>query len=169
MAQGGLSLRVQGGVQLKQLSADLRQAGRGDLSRKMRRNIRVAARPVMADLRTAIMNVQVSSDKGGRVRPDTDTQLRSRIARAIEVRTTTRGIRLVVNAKRVGAYGTTLPKYMDATITVYRRWRHPVFGHDVWVAQTGQPWWFTTINRHATTFRRAVLDALDETIRELAR
>lgn len=169
MADGHVSLRVQGGMELRRLSADLKRAGRGDLTRKMRRNIRNAARPVEADLRSAVMSVQVASSRHGLARPDTDTQLRQRIAAAIGTSITSKGVRIRVNANRVGDYGAALPKYLDASIRGYTRWRHPVFGHDVWVEQRGQPWFFNTINRHATDFRRAVLDALDDIARELAR
>lgn len=173
MATATLSVPIVGsgqlGDRLQRLSDELEAAGRGDLVRKMRRHIRVAANPVMADLRRAVMHVEVASSKNGMARPHADTQLRARIARAIEVRTTRRGIKLVVNARKVGAYGETLPKYLDATITMYRRWRVRVFGRDIWVTQYGQPWWFVTITQRAPTIRRAVLQGLDEFARELAR
>lgn len=173
MAEAGLSVPIVGsvqvGIRLRRLSEQLGESGRRDLTRKMRRNIRVAASPVMADLRRAVMGVQVSSSKKGLARPNTDTQLRSRIAGAIGARIIWKGIRLVVNPRRVGSYGAALPKYLDASITGYVRWRHPVLGHDVWVEQRGQPWWFKTIDRHTNDFRRAVLDGLDEFARELAR
>jgi hypothetical protein len=165
---GNLTLRVQGGVELRRLAEDLRTAGRKDLTAMMRRNIRAAGRPVMADLRTAIMSTQVTTNRGGHVRPDTDTHLRQRIADALTVSNTRNGIRIVVSARRVGPYGASLPKYLDATIKTYVRWRHKVFGReDVWVEQRGQPWFFNTINRHSTDFRKAVLAAVDEIARIL--
>jgi hypothetical protein len=171
MADGSVSLRVQGGVQIRELSAKLKEAGRGDLTRKMRANIRKEANPVIADLRRAVMSVQVASlppnDRGGRGRPDRDTGLRRRVASALTTSVTAKGVRIVVSARRVGNYGAALPKYLDASLPKYQIWRHPVFGRGVWVAQRGQPWFFETIMRHATDFRKAVLAALDETARKL--
>lgn len=166
-ASGGLTLRLQGGEAIKRLQADIRKAQRADLDRMMRRNIRTAARPVIADLRSTVLSIQVSSSRGGVARPDTDTQLRQRIARAVSVSTTRKGVRIVVPGRRIGSYGAALSKYLDTTIKGYARWRHPVFGHDVWAEQRGQPWFFNTINRHATDFRRAVLAAVDEIARIL--
>jgi hypothetical protein len=171
MPRGAVSLRVQGGLALKELSADLKAQGRGELSRKMRANVRSAGAPVVADLRRAVMAVQVESDRGGYARPDEDRGLRLAVAKALAISITQKGIRIRVNEKRVDpVYGRSLPRYLDASLKKYQRWRHPVFGNsDVWVEQTGQPWFFVTILRHADDFRRAVLRAVDDTIRELRR
>jgi hypothetical protein len=157
-----LTLRIKGGLELKRLQEDLKKAERADLDRMLRRNVRAAAKPVIAELRTAVMNTHVSSSREGHARPDKDTQLRARIARAVTTSLTRKGVRIVVPGRRVGPYGAALSKYLDASITGYVRWRHPVFGHDVWVEQHGQPWFFNTIERHATDFRLAVLAAVDE-------
>ncbi len=159
------------GGELKRLEQRIALLGRGGLQKKMRKNIRVAARPVIADLRSAVMAVDVSSSKGGVARPDNSTGLRTRISKALTVATTKRGIRIRVPAGKIGSHGYSLPRYLDADLNKYKRWRHPVFGrieHE-WVEQRGQPWFFTTIRRHYPTFRRAVLDAMAEAERELTR
>ena len=144
--------------------------GRRDLQKKMRRNIRTAARPVIADLRSAVMAVDVKSSQGGTARPDNSTGLRARVGGALMVRTGKRGIRIRVDAKKVGEHGRSLPRYLDADLNRYKRWAHRVFGdRDVWVAQQGEPWFFTTIRQHYPTFRRAVLNAMAEAERELTR
>lgn len=171
MARGaGFSVQVgiRGGEQFREVSRALRKAGRGDLQKNLRRNIRAAARPVEADLRAAVMRVRVTSDKGGAVRPDLSTGLRARTARAIGTSVTQRGVRIKVNEKKIGPYGRSLPRYLDGTIAKYRRWRHPVFGQEtVWVEQQGSAWFFSTIRSRAGTFQRAILAAMDETTRDL--
>jgi hypothetical protein len=170
-----VELRIDAGLQMRKVSEQLKAQGRGDLERKMRRNVRRAAQPVVADLRRAVLGVQVQSEKGGRVRPDRSTGLRARVAGSLTTSVTRRGVRIKANAKRVapGGYGSSLPKYLDADISGFRSWRHPVFGRrdnpNDWQVQTGQPWFFRTLARHENTFRRAVLGALDDTIRELER
>lgn len=37
----------------------------------------------------------------------------------------------------------------------------------VWTEQSGSGWFFLTMQRRAPTFQRAVLDAMDDTAREL--
>lgn len=160
---------TQSSPQLDRLLRRLKDEGRGDLERRMRRNIRTAARPVVADLRRAVMAVEVTSSRGGAAPPVRSTGLRARVAAAVTVSTTRRGVRIRVPAGRVGDHGRSLPRYLDADLERYRRWRHPVFGdrEREWVQQRGQPWFFTTIHRHNQTLRRAVVAAIDEAAREL--
>lgn len=173
-----IDIRVAGGIELRKLLRDLKQQARGDLARKLRRNIRRAADPVVTDLRGAVMRVDVTADPPGR-RPGrayrNRPHLRAKVAAAIGVTITQKGVRIRVNANKVGPYGSALSKYLDAEIAQYRRWRHPVFGRvtrggdEVWAVQHGQPWFFNTIEGHVDDFRRAVLDAIDEVRDELAR
>jgi len=166
MAAGHVSLRVQGGLQLHSLVADLKKAERADLSRKMRRNVRTAAKPVIADVRSAVLGIHMSPPRKG---PAGHTGLRARAGNALTTSITGKGVRILVSARKFGDYGTTLPKYMDGEMPGYGRWRHPVYGNtNVWADQKGQPWFFVTIRQHATDFRKAVLAALDEIIDILA-
>jgi hypothetical protein len=154
------------GQQLEKLSARIAQAGRGELQRKMRRNIRQAADPAVRDLRRAVMGVEVASTRGGTAPPDNSTRLRGRIADAIGVQTTTNTVAVRVNGRLVDpTYGSSLVRGMAGQ----GRWRHPVFGRDVWTQQQGQPWFYQTMQHHEVAFRRAVEQAMAETARELAR
>lgn len=55
---------------------------------------------------------------------------------------------------------------------MHRTWnkptfRHPVFGNrDAWVSQSGNPYFGSTIARHADEARAAVVEALDEAVKE---
>jgi hypothetical protein len=164
-----LSMRgssVDAGKQLQELSAKLRTVGHDGLMRKLRRNIRVAGGPVIADLQGKVQAVKVTPGrKGG---SPSDSHLRERVANALTTSVTDRRVRIMVNGRKVGPSGDALAKYLDGTDKRYKRWRHPVYGHrDRWGEQTGQPWFYKTITQHSSDFRRAVLAAMDETAREL--
>lgn len=168
MARGSIDMSVRGYEQFRELSKALKQAGAGDLQRNLRRNLRAAGRPTEVALRAAVMRVQVTSSRGGTARPDRSTGLRQRVAAAVGTSVTQNGIRVRVNAAKVGPYGRSLPRYLDGSLARYSRWRHPVFGQPtVWSEQSGSAWFFATVQSRAGTFQRAVLDAMDETTREL--
>lgn len=169
---------VQGGEELRELSRKLKAQGRGDLQKKLRRNIREAGKPVVADMRSAVMGVKVTSSKGGTARPDRSTGLRARTARAIGISQTRKGIRIRVSANKFGPYGVTLPRYLDADAGPrWKRWRSPIF----WPGpigtapakrvkqQMGSPYFFSTIRKHRAAFRRAVFEAMEQAAKELTR
>jgi hypothetical protein len=166
---------VQGEEQFARLAAALEEAAGGKLTRRAREQLRVAARPTLAQLKEAALAVKVYSPKGGHVPPDYSRQLRARVANATGTRTTLRGVRFIVDSTKVlepgqeAIYGATLPRYLDATLPGYIRWRHPVFGRDdiPWQQQRGQPWFFATINRHERRYRDAVGRAVDRVLNEL--
>lgn len=162
---------IEGAERFRDLSKRLKEAGRGDLQKRLRRELKQAAKPTEAALRAAVMRVEVKSSQGGTARPDRSTNLRARIARSIGTSVTQRGIRIKARENRIGPYGASLARYLDATIRSKRRWRHPVFqqqGRDTaYVDQFGQPWFFTTINTHRRDYRRAIFRVMDEIEDEL--
>lgn len=145
-----------------------------NLEAKLRRNLRNAAQPVIADLRAEVMSVDVQSSRGGAARPSYSRGLRASIARQVRVSVAFRGVRFTVQSEGLGAqwgpYGPALVKYLDGELPGYRNWRHPVFGQeDVWEVQYGRPWFFETIRRHAANFELACAEAMVEVIQEAAR
>lgn len=184
MARAPVFVSIEGAAQLKELSARLKKADRNDLQKALRANIKEAGKPIVSELRTAVMGVKVTrgddpfarrtARTGIAPRRSTtrwgqrSTGLRTRTARSIAISQTRKGIRIRVSATRMGPYGGSLPRYMDAELNRYKNWRHPVFGNpEVWVAQRGSPWFLVTIRNHRTQFRKAVFDAMDETGRRL--
>lgn len=174
MAEGEIEvrLRTDGEAEFRALAQRLRQAAAGELERKLRRNLRAAGRPVVSDLRAAVMRVNVTSSRGGMAHPSYSRNLRQRIASAIRVSVAFAGIRFAVQGSAVGdgKYGFTLPKYMDGELPMYKNWRHPVFGNEnVWEVQYGQPWFFVTIREHAADFEEACVAAINEIVMEIGR
>lgn len=162
---------VQGAQQLEALSRRLKDAGRGDLQKQLRREIREAGKPVIADIRQAVMNVDVKSTPGGVAPPDRSTNLRARTAAATGLSVTQRGIRIRVRGAKVDPRYPSLVKYLDGSFGKYGRWRHPVF----WpgrigtapanrvVQQSGEAYFFVTILRHRRQFRHACFTAIRKT------
>lgn len=179
MAKGLILVQAEGGRELKELNRRMKNAGDGKaLKRRLRQEIKDAGDPVVQDLRAAVRRVNVTSSQGGTARPDRSTGLRRRVARATGLSITTSGIRIRVSPKKVSrgqsatgkSYGDTLPKYLDASVGRYDRWRHPVFfpgsiseapSRRV-VQQEGQPWFFPTITKHRSDFRSAVFAAMED-------
>lgn len=153
---------VQGAKRLDRLSKNLKQAGRRDLQRELRREIRAEGKPVVTELRRAVMGVDVSSSEGGTAPPDTSTGLRAKVAKATGLSVTAKGIRFRVSGKRLGDFPGAA-KYLEA-VGRYARWRHPVFGNrDAWVEQSGEPWFYPTIRKNAGAFRHACHRAMEKT------
>lgn len=182
----GWEVSTKGAQQIRELSVRIKDAGDKGMMRKFRRQIRTAGDPCVQELRSAVMGVKVTRGNddfarrtkrtGIAPRQSTtrwgprSTGLRSRVASSIGVSQTKKGIRIRASATKIGPYGASLAKYLDGTLPGRRDWRHPVFGdREVWVTQHGSPWFFTTINKHRTAFRKAVFDVLNETAEELKR
>ena len=163
------------GTQMGDLSRRFKDHSDGaEMRRNLRKRIRAAAKPVEADIRAAVMGVSVTSSKGGNAPPNDSTQLRARVAKAVTTRITARGVRIEVSSRRFKGEGNPkhrmrLPKYLSGELKSYNRWRHPVFGNrENWVEQTGSPYFFVTIHKHRTDFRRAVGDAIRDTLEQIA-
>lgn len=173
MAKGDMEIRLftDGEAEFRDLSRALRKAAAGDLEKKMRANLRKAAQPVLAELRVAVMGVQVSSSKGGQAPPSYSRQLRRRVAAAMRISVAFSGVRFAVQASVIGEgkYSGALAKYLDGELPMYRNWRHPVFGRDVWVTQHGSPYFFVTIRAHAADFEEACVEAVNEIVDEIGR
>lgn len=160
---------VDGAQRLKKLSKELKDAGRKDLRTQLRREIKDAGKPVVADVKRAALAVDVSSSQGGTARPDKSTGLRARVAKATGLSITARGIRIRVSGKKMGDQK-NLAKYLDASLGRYTRWRHPVFGNrNNWVEQRGDPFFFATIRKHTRDFRAACSEAMDKVADEIRR
>lgn len=190
MVTGSILVSAQGAHDLHKIGRRLQEAGRDDLRKILRKHIRDAGKPVVADLKRAVMGVNVtrsddpfareSARTGVPYRRSTSrwgrrsTGLRMRVAAATGLSQTRKGVRIRVSEKRFGgreAYSLTLPRYLDTEAArKYRHWRHPVYGNrEVWVEQRGEPWFFVTIAKHQTRFRNAIADGIAEMERELDR
>ena len=160
-------MQTDGAQKYREAARRLRKAGRGDLQRRMTKEIRTAGQPALAALRAAWMTVEVESSKGGNARPDKATGLRRRAARASRIQAQQRGIRIYTSGAKVDPKYPSLVTYLNG-FPRRRPWRHPVFGNrNNWVAQRGQEVFYPTLKAFAPEWRRGVMKAIEETLREI--
>lgn len=143
----------------------LKAQGRGDLQRKLTKAVRKEGQPALAAVREAWMGIEVESSKGGTAPPDRSTQLRARTARATRIQTRQTGIRIAVRAAAVDARYPSLVFYLNGK----GRWRHPVFNRRSapWQSQTGTEVFFPTLIEFAPAWRREIVKAMEEIVREI--
>lgn len=115
------------------------------LRKSLRPAIRAAAQPIVSDARQR-------------------ASWSTRIPGAIKVSQTfsgrRAGVRIVVSSRRAPharAY---------EGIGGQRVFRHPVFGHDVWVGQQTRPFLIPAVQAHAGTVRTAIAETVDRVVRE---
>jgi hypothetical protein len=173
----GVGIKVANAQSYRQLAKDLRQAGRTDLRKALRRKISEAGKPVLADVKAAVREIPVTSRGGGtgarrrhnverattaRAKASASRRragLRATIASATKLQITVKGVRFVVQSSKLPADQQSLPRHLDSE----KGWRHPVFGdRDNWVHEQGRPYFAVTIKKRAPVFRKAILEGMEE-------
>lgn len=135
------------------LSKALKHAGRTELRKELNRGIRVAAKPIVPEVRAEAL--RRLPKRGGLAR-----QVAKEPAR-VQTRTgRDPGVRVVVGRKRGGARQANRGEI-----------RHPVFGdRGRWVTQRVQPGWFDDpAERSAPRIKRAVQGAMQDIVDEIVR
>lgn len=132
--------------------ASVLSGGGRTIPRQLQKDLRQAARPMVRDMQSAIINVGMTVE----VRTGTAVGLRgsggglrAAIAGAVRVRPTSVGAIVDVDTGSLGDRE-NLPALIDGQ----GRWRHPVLGNrNAWVTQWANPTgWFTrTAQRHGAT------------------
>lgn len=149
------TFKVSGSDDLRDLAADLKRAGHVELRKSMQKHLREAIKPIVPELRAAILGLP-SSGKG-------HTGLRSSIARGVQAKVSVAGprvgVRLRVDPRLLAGSAKSLPKRLDGI----GRWRHPVFGHDRWVTQPSHPYFYRTLLPHKDRVQAEVRKVLDDT------
>lgn len=150
-------VKVAGQDEFNRLSRRLKEAGRGDLRRRMIREIRKAGDPALQATKAAWMGVEVTSTQGG----GSSSGLRGRVAAATRISVLGSGIRIRVEPGQVDpTYGKALSYGLDGL----GRWRHPVFGNrENWTQQAGQEVFYKTLERFEPRWRAGIEKAMDET------
>lgn len=125
-----------------------------NLAKQLRKDLRVAAKPVVADVKREVKAIPTTGKYGSGVRAKTARGVGLRISAAKRG-----GAVTIVTADRA------LPPRQKAMSRLLnqKRWRRPVGKtRQRWVWQTSQPYFETSILRHQVALRRAVEDALDK-------
>ncbi|MFJ2719366.1 hypothetical protein [Streptomyces sp. NPDC087437] len=156
----GLELRTS--KDLKRIAAELRRMDNPEMKKRFNRELRQAAKPMVPAVRKAIRQIPSK-------RRYTASGLRGRMSKAtkLEVRTTGKdaGVRIRVDGRKMPNKEKSLQSYMEG---VKPRWRHPVFGHDVWVQQPSRPYFFKTVDQLGRQTRQNVNRAIDQVARDIS-
>lgn len=163
-----LEIQVRGAEKLRLMADALRKADREDLRRGLDRAIRRAAKPTVADIRDSAANISTRGVARPGAKhpfrgPSTPKGLRRKIAAAVTADVSTAGenarVSFRVRTSRLAPGIQVMPRKFDEGGT----FRHPVMGNrDVWVDQTGDPWFWPPIRDHLGTFRAEIDVALDD-------
>lgn len=156
------SLTMRTGADLKRISKELRRMNDKEIKKRFTREMRAAAKPIVPAVRTAIRNIP--SKRGYSA-----DGLRGRMAAAtkLEVRTVGKdaGVRIRVDGRKMPDKQKALQSYMEG---VKPRWRHPVFGHDVWVQQRSHPYFFRTVDPLAARTQVQIFKAIDQVGKDIS-
>lgn len=167
MPSAAVWIKADGAQKYRAVARRLREAGRRDLQRKLTRAIRREGGPALQAVRAAWLTVDVSSTRGGTARPDRDTGLRQRVARATRIQVLQSGIRITVAGRRVDPNYPSLVFYLNG-FPRGRSWRHPVFGdRNNWQTQRGQEVFHPTLRRFEPAWRAGIIRAMEEIVAEI--
>lgn len=152
-----MDIQVEGAEQYKQLAKRLRRAGERDLLKQLNRSIRTTTKPLLAAQKRSVKALPSRGPK--------HTRLRARTAGATRLQVRSGGTRVGV-ALRVGRRADLglLPRYMNRG-----KWRHRVYGMNVWVTQRMPKDWFDRpAKKGARVVRRGLVRALDDVADKIA-
>lgn len=159
---GGLSFTVEQ-EDLRRVAKAIRAEEDGkQLRKELIAEIKEVLTPPLGEVRAAVLSMET----GGL--PHEGEPLRTAIANQtiIEVRTGGKATGASIKAKRKGMPRgfANAPKWTNRT-----KWRHPVYGRDVYVDQVGKPRWFDeTIREHRQEFRSKVARVIQSMARRIA-
>ncbi|MEW2300280.1 hypothetical protein AB0958_09895 [Streptomyces sp. NPDC006655] len=149
------------GRDLKRISRELRAMDDKEIKKRFRKELRAAAAPMVPAVRAAIR--QIPSKRGYSA-----DGLRARMAAAtkLEVRTVGKdaGVRIRVDGRKMPDKQKALQSYMEGL----KRWRHPVFGSDVWVQQKPHPYFFRTVDPMGARTRVKVITVIDQVAKDIS-
>lgn len=157
-------IKIHGQDKYKRLAKALREAGRGDLQRKLTREIRRQGDPALTAVKAAWLGIDVTPPAGDAGK---STGLRQRVSDATRISILGNGIRIRVEGRRVDPrYGRSLAYYLNG---LGKRWRHPLFGdRDQWYQQQGQEVFFKTLTEYENKWRAGIEKAMEATAREIS-
>lgn len=162
-----MQVRIESGSDLRRVHRNLSRMANGkQLRKRFVKEVRAELRPVAAEVKGAYRS---APSKGGRRRPAGRVPLRRALARATttQVRTTGRDVGIVLRVD-----GRKMPEGLGGVPAMYeqrRRWRHPVFGQDVWVTQDSRPTFDRIVPARASRVRRRVKGLADELARDMTK
>lgn len=156
------SIGLRHGNDLRRISRELRAQGDGQVTKKFRKELRAAARPLVPKVRASIRQIPSK-------RSYSASGLRGQLAKAtrLEVKTSGKsaGVAIRVDGRKMPSHMKSLPSMAEGK----KRWRHPVFGNrDVWVNQTPHPYFYDVVRAAGPASRKAVNRVLRDITKEIS-
>jgi hypothetical protein len=167
---------VTGGQQLEAIAARLKTLEDGKVIRKsLTKRLGAAVKPLVPEIRSAINEIpsKGSSGSASSSRAESnrkgDGSLRTAIARGVQQKTSLSGrnvgVRLRLDSSKLPADQKALPKLLNGPAA----FRHPVYGHKVWVSQSAHPFWWKTIAPHVDEMRTEIAGVLNDIAAQIER
>lgn len=177
------ALRIEGADQLRELAAKLATADK-PIKDELRKALRAAATPVLAEVKSTALSGTGSSSGGtsaagarashalsrsksknrerAAAKATAGSGLRQTIAAANAVSVSTASTGVNVTFKMRSSVLPPNQRKLGRKWNSAKGWRHPVFGNtEVWVAQTGKPYFDKVIRRNGDALAAAARLAMD--------
>jgi hypothetical protein len=145
-----------------------------ELKKALRKQLMILAKPVVAEVKQAELNLPANRELGGtRKKKGATFGLRASLAAATksDFNGTGRGAALHIRVSTsrflaVSGRPRTIPYYMEGRRK--REWRHPVFGNkNNWVGQKSKPFLGQVVSRNKPAFGMAVEKAVNDVATEI--
>lgn len=149
------------GKDLAQIGRELRKMDDKQIGKRFRKELRAAAAPLVPAVRA---NIRALPSK----RSYTARGLRGQMSRATSLQVKTAGrqasVVIRVDGRKMAAGARSLQAYMEGTKSP---WRHPVYGHDVWVRQEPHPYFYRTMRAAGPRARLAVNRVMNDVSKKI--
>jgi hypothetical protein len=157
-----MSARLRHGKDLAQISRELRRMNDKEMLKRFRKELRVAASPLVPAVRASIAAIPST-------RPYSSDGLRGQMSRAtgLQVKTVGKQASVVirVDGRKMPNHSRAVQSYMEG---VKSPWRHPVYGNrEVWVRQEPNPYFYKVMDRAGPRARLAVNRVLDQVSKDI--
>lgn len=157
---------------LRDMGRRMRQSGQKDLRREMLKRMRAPVQRLVPDVKSAVRSTPGSSagERSRKSLAERPRSLRDAIARGVQVKSSLSGkyvgVRIRVDTRHLPDGSKALPQYLEGTRS---RWRHPIYGHDPWVAQRSHPYFYPTIRAHVPAIQAQVAEIAMDISRQITR
>lgn len=170
-----ITAQVHGSEELRHVARLLRQADKVGLKRKLGKAIKQAGDPTLRAVKESALGIQTKGIRRPGAKHPFLATVGSKGTRAAMANATVLESRINEDNPRIrfAVKNSRLPENLRGMQFKFNSeavWRHPVMGNrEVWVGQTGNPWFWPPIRDRIKLFRSEVDQAIAETVQEIGR
>lgn len=137
-----------------------READGKKLRRELGVNLRKAVAPAVVDAKAAVKSLPSVNSGSPPLREAVAGQIKAQASQSGR----TPGVKVRVGTKKDPRQF----RFAARRLNQSRGWRHPVFGTETWVAQSGRQWFEPAVLRRKGEYRDAVLEAMEDMAKRIA-